>query len=72
MSDETPGQRFEGTDRQCRGRLLAVLREATAPVGRSRVRAAWGPGDQVDRCLDALVTDGLAVAANGDRFALPW
>jgi A/G-specific adenine glycosylase len=64
-------QRYAGTDRQCRGRLLAVLREEPGSVHRSRLRAAWGPGDQFDRCLEGLVTDGLAVAAGGDCFGLP-
>ncbi len=35
------GQAYEGTDRQCRGRLLAVLRDSREPVGQARLDAAW-------------------------------
>src|SRR5262249_10113250 len=34
-------QAWQGTDRQCRGRLMAVLREADGPVRRERLDAAW-------------------------------
>ena len=46
-------QAWAGTDRQCRGRLMAVLREADGPVHTSRLDAAWPQdGDQRSRCLD--------------------
>ena len=64
-------QRYDGTDRQCRGRLLAVLREDHGPVHRSRLEAAWQRGAQLDRCLEALVADGLVVAVAEDSYALP-
>src|SRR3954464_4026141 len=65
------GQTYAGTDRQCRGRLLAVLREEDGPVHRSRLDAVWSLPDQRDRCLTALVTDGLAVHVAPDSYALP-
>ena len=34
-------QTWAGTDRQCRGRLLAVLRDSDVPVHRSRLDGAW-------------------------------
>ena len=38
-------QRYDGTDRQCRGRLLAVLRDGGGPATRGRVRRGLGrPG----------------------------
>ena len=37
-TERRPGQRYEGTDRQCRGRLLAVLRESAVPVPRDAPR----------------------------------
>ncbi len=64
-------QRYAGTDRQCRGRLLAVLREDHGPVPRSRLEAAWQPDAQLDRCLEGLVVDGLVVAVAEDGYALP-
>ena len=35
------GQAYDGTDRQCRGRLLGVLRDSDGPVHRSRLDDAW-------------------------------
>ncbi len=64
-------QTYAGTDRQCRGRLLGVLREAEGPVHRSRLEAVWTPGDQTERCLAGLVGDGLVAALPGDTYALP-
>jgi A/G-specific adenine glycosylase len=64
-------QTYAGTDRQCRGRLLGVLREADGPVHRSRLEAAWTLGDQTERCLAGLVDDGLVAALPGDAYALP-
>lgn len=65
------GQSWAGTDRQCRGRLMAVLRESRGPVHRSALEAAWPAAEQRDRCLASLVTDGLAVAAGPETYALP-
>jgi A/G-specific adenine glycosylase len=64
-------QRYEGTDRQCRGRLLAVLRDTNGPVHRSRLDAAWTDPAQRARCLAGLVGDGLLVRPAADVYALP-
>jgi A/G-specific adenine glycosylase len=64
-------QTYAGTDRQCRGRLLAVLRDADGPVRRASLDAAWHLPDQRDRCLASLVADGLAVEVAAGHFALP-
>ncbi len=64
-------QGYAGTDRQCRGRLLGVLREDLGPVHRSRLEAVWQRGPQLDRCLASLVDDGLAVRHGEDAYALP-
>ena len=45
------GQTYDGTDRQCRGRLLGVLRDSDGPVHRSRLDAAWPAAEQRERCL---------------------
>jgi len=62
-------QRYAGTDRQVRGELLAVLREATGSVPRSRLDQVWPDAAQRQRALASLVADGL-VTAHGDRYAL--
>jgi len=65
------GQAWEGTDRQARGALLRVLREASGPVPLDVLVAAWPHDAQRDRCLDGLIADGLAEPLAGRRFRLP-
>ncbi|HEY2203232.1 MAG TPA: A/G-specific adenine glycosylase [Pseudonocardia sp.] len=66
-----PVQRFAGTDRQVRGRLLDVLRGGPDPVGRPALEACWSDPVQRDRCLLSLLDDGLVEQLDDDRFALP-
>ena len=63
-------QAWAGTDRQCRGRLMAALREADGAVPRLLLEEAWTDAAQRERCLDSLVGDGL-VELLDDGFALP-
>jgi A/G-specific adenine glycosylase len=63
--------RYEGSDRHCRGSLLAVLREAAGPVQAGQLEAAWPDHQQRARALDGLVSDGLAEPLPDGRFALP-
>ena len=64
-------QRFAGTDRQARGRLMAVLRSSESAVERSALEAAWSDPIQRERALDGLVADGLVELVGDDRFGLP-
>ena len=64
-------QAWAGTDRQCRGRLLGTVRDAEGPVHVSRLEAAWSEATQRERCLAALVGDGLLVRAGKSAYALP-
>lgn len=64
-------QAWAGTDRQCRGRLLAVLRDAEGPVHRAALEAAWSDVAQRERALAGLLADGLAAQVGPDTFALP-
>ncbi len=66
-----PVQRYAGTDRQVRGKLLDVLRSSSAPVHRAQLDVVW-PADtaQRDRCLDSLLVDGLVEQTADGRFAL--
>ncbi|HEY9336494.1 MAG TPA: A/G-specific adenine glycosylase [Kribbella sp.] len=65
------GQTYEGTDRQARGRLLAVLRSASAPVPKSDLDASWPDAAQRERALDGLVADGLVEPLPRGRYRLP-
>ena len=62
---------FVGSDRQCRGALMQVLRDAHAAVPASALEGAWTEALQRQRCLDALIADGLVKPLAGHRFALP-
>ena len=64
-------QAWDGTDRQCRGRLMAVLRDATGPVHVSSLEAVWPGAEQRERCLAGLLDDGLAVRVGPETYALP-
>ncbi len=63
-------QGYAGTDRQVRGLLLAVVREASAPVTRADLDGVWPDPVQRDRALAGLVTDGL-ILRRGNRYGLP-
>lgn len=71
---ETPArrpQRFAGTDRQVRGKLLDVLRANVAPVERAALDVVWLTDTaQRDRALDSLLVDGLVEQTGDGRFAL--
>ena len=64
-------QGYAGTDRQVRGRLLAVLRDSAAPVEADLLAQVWDEPVQRVRALDSLVTDGLVVKLSDGRYALP-
>jgi A/G-specific adenine glycosylase len=64
-------QSWAGSDRQVRGRLMAVLRAAPGPVEPERLVGAWPEPVQRARALDALVADGLVDPLPDGRYALP-
>jgi A/G-specific adenine glycosylase len=64
------GQSYAGTDRQCRGALLAMLRSSAEPIPDRELAQAWQDSGQRDRALASLVQDGLVVAT-GNRWSLP-
>ncbi|KIF68611.1 adenine glycosylase [Streptomyces sp. AcH 505] len=65
------GQTYAGTDRQVRGKLLAVLREAVTPVEQRVLDAVWDEPVQRARALDGLVADGLVEPLEHGRYQLP-
>jgi len=66
-----PAQRFAGTDRQVRGRLLDVLRASSTPVERAQLDVVWLTDTaQRDRALGSLLVDGLVEQTADGRFAL--
>ncbi len=65
------GQTYAGTDRQCRGRLLAALRDADSPLHKSALEAVWSVPEQRERALASLLADGLVVNDEQSAFRLP-
>lgn len=65
------GQSWNGTDRQCRGRLLGAVRDAPGPVPKSALDLVWPEAEQRERCLDALLDDRLLDIAPDGSFLLP-
>jgi A/G-specific adenine glycosylase len=57
-------QTWAGTDRQCRGRLLGVVRDADGAVPAPRLDRAWDDAAQRTRCLQSLLDDGLLVLSS--------
>jgi A/G-specific adenine glycosylase len=69
-------QAWAGTDRQVRGRIMALLREALEPAPAEAVAAVWPDDAQRERCLAGLLVDGLVERVPGEdpehpRYRLP-
>lgn len=64
-------QKFAGTDRQVRGLIMKVLREADAPVEKQAIDVVWPDAAQRSRALFSLIDDGLAVQDDAGYFHLP-
>lgn len=73
--DNAPSKRpkqakFEGSDRQARGRIMALLRESSDPVPVDAALAAAREGMAADakqprRAYDSLISDGLVIEFEG-------
>ncbi|WP_426623537.1 A/G-specific adenine glycosylase [Leifsonia sp. McL0607] len=63
-------KKYEGSDRQVRGRILAELRASHIPVTPEELEDVWPDTAQRERALRGLVEDGLAVAEGGG-YTLP-
>lgn len=66
-----PVQRFEGTDRQVRGKLMAILRAASGPVNADDLVSACSDEIQRARCLDTLIADALVEPLPNAHYTLP-
>jgi A/G-specific adenine glycosylase len=63
--------RYVDSDRQCRGRMLAVLRAAAGPVSLGILDESWHDAGQRARALAALIDDGLVIRCTDGSLALP-
>ena len=64
-------QIYAGTDREVRGRLLAVLRACPGHVAAAELDLAWPDATQRHRALAGLVADGLVEHAGAGSYRLP-
>lgn len=63
-------KKFEGSDRQARGLIMAELRASELPITAADIQAVWPDAVQRDRALAGLLRDGLAVL-DCDGYSLP-
>lgn len=64
-------QKFVGTDRQVRGKVMGLLREAgEGGVTKKEIDLLWPATEQLERALQSLLDDGL-VARDGAMYQLP-
>ena len=63
--------KFEGSDRQARGAIMRVLRDASSSVSQSAIEAAWSDSLQRERALASLITDGMVEQLPRKRYGLP-
>lgn len=62
--------KFDGSDRQVRGIVMAALREASTPVSEAELAEVWADGAQLGRAIHSLLSDGL-VELGPTGFRLP-
>jgi A/G-specific adenine glycosylase len=64
-------KKYEGSDRQVRGLIMAELRSTHRPVTDAELGLVWPDQAQRDRALAGLIVDGLAVPAPHGGYTLP-
>lgn len=62
--------KFEGSDRQVRGIIMAELRASDIPVTAREIESLWADDAQRERALASLLADGLMIAVAGG-YELP-
>ncbi len=68
----TPQSRFEGSERQGRGRLVDALRSGPVPAGRAASVAGWpDEPERAARMVAGLVAEGLVVSDRSGHLHLP-
>ena len=68
---KTVQKKFEGSDRQVRGLIMAELRATRHPVTAAEIDSLWPDATQRARALAGLIADGLAVQIAPGHFTLP-
>jgi len=64
-------KKFEGSDRQVRGKILAELRASDIPVTAEEITLVWADAVQRERSLAGLLSDGLLYQNAAGSYELP-
>jgi len=64
-------KKFEGSDRQVRGLILAELRASDVPVAAAELDTVWADDAQRARALAGLIADGLVAGSPSEGYELP-
>jgi A/G-specific adenine glycosylase len=64
-------KKFDGSDRQVRGLILAELRASDVPVQAEELDTVWADAVQRARSLAGLLADGLVVGSPVEGYELP-
>ena len=64
-------KKFEGSDRQVRGLILAELRASDVPVVAAELDTVWADDAQRARALAGLIADGLVAGSPSEGYELP-
>jgi A/G-specific adenine glycosylase len=63
--------KFEGSDRQERGRILKILRTSHEPVEKNTIKKQATDPTQYERALNSLIAEGMVVELPAGRLSLP-
>ena len=64
-------KKFDGSDRQVRGLILAELRASDVPVHACELETIWADDTQRARAMGGLLADGLVVGSSAEGYELP-
>jgi len=64
-------KKYEGSDRQVRGLILAALRQRDGALPPDELRTLWPDDTQRGRALDGLLVDGLVTGTPDSGYSLP-
>ena len=62
--------RFEGSDRQARGKVMAAIRAIPTSLSVAELSECWPHAEQRDRAIDSLLEDGLIERTRAGRLRL--
>lgn len=64
-------QKFIGTDRQVRGKVMKLLRTTDLAVPQETIDILWHDPEQLQRAVEGLLTDGLVEKDAAGNYQLP-